>query len=157
MVIVAILAFALAAAGASWWFRYNATHRAAKFWGPNDARRIRDAPFVELYYINDDPDALSTIRDISKAPGLTHLRHALLEDRSFVWPARPAVRQPRWHWAIGFREGNDKRMTLVAFTADWKRATNYRSRSNEVVSSEPIAEGMAIMFSDLMPQEPEPR
>src|SRR5688572_29599931 len=78
LVIVAILAFALAAAGASWWFRYNATHRAAKFWGPDDARRIRDAPFVELYYINDDPDALSTIREISKAPGLTHLRHALL-------------------------------------------------------------------------------
>jgi hypothetical protein len=156
-VIIAIVALALLAAAASWWVRYEATHRAAEFWGPTAARRIRDAPFVELYYINDDPNVLATIREISKAPGLTHLRHALLEDRSYVWPAQPAAGQPRWRWAIGFKEADGKSMTLVAFTSDWKRLTNLRSGNNQFVSSAPIAESMATMFPDLMPQKSEPR
>src|SRR5688572_9136529 len=51
LVIVFILAAAFAAAGASWWFRFNATHRAAEFWGPDVARLIRDAPQVSFFYV----------------------------------------------------------------------------------------------------------
>src|SRR4051794_4880249 len=48
LLIIGILVLALVAAAASWWFRHNATHRAAKFWGPEAAILIRDAPNVEL-------------------------------------------------------------------------------------------------------------
>ena len=43
LVIIGIVGVALAGAGAGWWFRYNATHRAAEFWGPQAVRLIRDA------------------------------------------------------------------------------------------------------------------
>ena len=34
LVIIGIRGGRPAGGGASWWFRYNATHRAAEFWGP---------------------------------------------------------------------------------------------------------------------------
>src|SRR5882724_5292436 len=108
LLIITMFVAALAAAAASWWFRYEATHQSAQFWGPEAARLIRDAPTVELLTLqladktqsapsSPDTSALSvstfghkiwTIaakRNISTAPGLSHLRNALLEDRSFNW------------------------------------------------------------------------
>jgi hypothetical protein len=113
-VIISIVAVALAAAGVSWWFRYNATHRAAEFWGPKAAQLIRDAPEVKLHRdplaiaraVRDalPPDATESVVDaartgieqkiidsaidVSNSHGLTHLRNALLEDRNFVWPSK---------------------------------------------------------------------
>src|SRR5262245_54361840 len=103
LVILGIFALAVALAGASWWFRYTATHRAAEFWGPEAARMIRDAAIVKLcslkmvrpeqpHYSALQPQ-LTDCRNISALPGITHLRNALLEDRSFRWPPlsiRPA-------------------------------------------------------------------
>jgi hypothetical protein len=50
LLIFGILTVAVLLAGASWWFRYIATHRAARFWGPEAVRLIRDArrTFVDL-------------------------------------------------------------------------------------------------------------
>src|SRR5262245_471220 len=90
LVILGVVAIATVAAAASWWFRYKATHRAAEFWGSEDARLIRDAPIVEMY---------EPARDISAARGLVHLRNALLEDRSFQWPSKPV--SPDVHWKQG--------------------------------------------------------
>src|SRR4051812_40334878 len=53
-VILGILAVGFTAAGASWWFRYNATHHAATFWGRN-AWLIRDADRVELLELHAAP------------------------------------------------------------------------------------------------------
>jgi hypothetical protein len=157
LVIIGVMIVAVTAAGTSWWIRYNSTHRAAEFWGPTAVRRIRDAPFVQLFYVNDDPDLLSDVRNISNTPGLTHLRHALLEDRSFKWPARRVVRQPRWRWAIGFGDKKWENMILVLFTEDWKQATMLGSETSEIVSSEPIADAMAIMFPELSRQNVQQR
>ena len=81
LLILGIVAAAVLLAGASWWFRYNATHRMAEFWGPDVARRIRDAKRVYISRMNRDAEgAMLTdyTRDVSSAPGLTHLRAALL-------------------------------------------------------------------------------
>jgi hypothetical protein len=99
-VIMGILGLAFVAGAGSWLFRYNATHRAAQFWGPNGARLIRDAsevgfyekPYDRLVTLAQDPFAAqkridAAKIDISHARGLAHLRNALLEDRSFDWSA----------------------------------------------------------------------
>src|SRR3954453_9219936 len=102
-VILGILAVGFTAAGASWWFRYNATHHAATFWGRN-AWLIRDADRVQLLDIRPAPknappqngtlsinaDNFSVVgqQDITQAHGLAHLRNALLEDQSFGGPAK---------------------------------------------------------------------
>src|SRR5215212_1559074 len=49
LVIIGILTIALTGAAVSWFFRYNATHRAATFWGGETATLIRDAPQVILF------------------------------------------------------------------------------------------------------------
>src|SRR3954463_1323997 len=102
LVIITVLVVAIAGAAFSWFFRYNATHRAAEFWGQRITRAIRDAAVVQVYtpkrpitlpknqsgeragFIDD-----AELHDISSARGLVHSRNALLEDRSFKWPAEP--------------------------------------------------------------------
>jgi hypothetical protein len=153
LVIIVILTLAFSAAGASWWFRYAATHRAAEFWGPIAAQRIRDSRSVQLYYVIDDTDLLTPIRNISNARGLTHLRHALLEDRSFVWPAHSLPRQPHWHWAIGFGDQKASGMNVVMFTEDCKQAAMGGPESGRVVSCEPIAKGLTTIFAELSQQK----
>src|SRR3954465_15245155 len=97
-VIIGILAVGFTAAAVSWWFRYNATHHAATFWGRN-AFVIRDADQVQLLEllpaIANAPPKSNTVsvgglsvpvasrQDVSSAHGLAHLRNALLEDQSF--------------------------------------------------------------------------
>src|SRR4051812_30380584 len=92
-VILGILAVGFTAAGASWWFRYNATHHAATFWGRN-AWLIRDADRVQLLElgageknappmndaitVNGNPVLVAAKQDITQAHGLAHLRNALL-------------------------------------------------------------------------------
>lgn len=114
LVIIAFVAVALVAAGVSWWFRYNSTHRTVEFWGSEAAQLIRDAPEVKLYRdplaiaraVRDalPPDTTESVVDaasteieqkiidsaidVSNSHGLTHLRNALLEDRNFAWPGK---------------------------------------------------------------------
>src|SRR6476620_547332 len=93
LVIVVIVTVAFCAAAISWYFRYNATHRVAEFWGPDTVRLIRDAPTVEAVNLSTpitiprgDTAGVggfidtSATRDVSTAHGLVHLRNALLED-----------------------------------------------------------------------------
>ena len=147
-VIIGILTVALAAAGGSWWFRYNATHRAAQFWGPDTTVLIRDATIVKLYYVNDDLNTLSLVRDISKAPGLTHLRNALLEDRSFIWPAQPITQPPRWRWALEFNDPGQPEQFVLALTDDFKQVV-HKSNNDIVLNCEPIAAGLREMVGEL--------
>ncbi len=96
LVILGILAVAITGAAVSWYFRYNATHRAAKFWGPAAAALIRDAPevtllqkpFASVAALAGDPAAVQASIDksainISHAHGLVHLRNALLTGSQF--------------------------------------------------------------------------
>jgi hypothetical protein len=148
LVIIGILALALMAAGAGWLYRYSATNKAAQFWGPSAAQRIRDAPIVELSFYAGD-DLTSDARDVSKARGLTHLRYALLEDRSFVWPARPVVREPRWYWALGFRNEKRRDTVLLLFQEDCREVAMHDSTIGEVISCAPISAGLREVFEEM--------
>lgn len=187
-VILGILTVALAAATGSWIFRYNATHRAVEFWGPQPARMIRDAPRVDIFRLRTAEAGLLPAfariplqsnrtlygydqHNISKAHGLAHFRNALLEDRSFEWPAEVPSSDPLWHWALMFWQSperitssggplwiqktmdsmHDKKqsvMTCILFTEDCTHATVTEPANGKVISCEPIAAGLREMFTE---------
>jgi hypothetical protein len=136
--IIGVFAVALAAAAAAWVARYNATHRVAKFFGPTHVRLIREAPIVEDYG--------ETIRQISTAPGLLHLRTALLEDRSYNWPPKPYSPDMTWDHALIFRGIGDNAPLYVMFSADFKWMSVLDS--GLMLSCEPIAKGLCEMFAE---------
>jgi hypothetical protein len=163
IVIIGILTVALASAATSWWFRYAATHRAAEFLGPSSARLIRDAPQALLCEISppvastflanldNEPDDfldLATRRDISGARGLTHLRHALLEDRSYRWPMSPAQPDVRWQWAMLFSDAAESEEVVLFFTSDWSLTTTLERRG-KIISCQPIAAGLRTMIGEI--------
>jgi hypothetical protein len=126
LVIIGIVVVALWAAGISWWFRYNATHRAAKLWGADSAVLVRDAPEVTLHVMPYDPsDPQTSSRksdiDVSQARGLTYLRNALLEDHNFTWPNSNSERLNAndfhdWKWILEFRDPKNDKTVSMQFT-----------------------------------------
>jgi hypothetical protein len=157
LVIIGILGIALAAAGASWWFRYTSTHRAAQFWGREVAQLIRDASGIELCRlqivepVQPQYSALQSqlidCHDISKLPGITHLRNALLEDRSFRWPTSSVKPDAPWKWVLRFQDESTKDEARIYFSSDWRYVLG---RDDVILSTEPIATGLNTMFAELL-------
>jgi hypothetical protein len=162
-VIIGILAVGLTAAGASWWFRYNATHHAATFWGRN-AWLIRDADHVQLLElrpgnknappkpdaitVNGYPVLVTSEQDVSQAHGLAHLRNALLEDQSFNWPAKTITDDLNWRWALKFDLDNEH--TTIFLTDDFLHATGDLDAGAipMVVSCDPVAPGLRTVIEE---------
>ena len=182
--IVAVVATGLVAAAASWWFRYSATHRAAQFWGPAAARLIRDAPNVRLIQFDPSPGGqvelggvsvfdlpdgvpgarswqIAVDRDISATPGLTHLRHALLEDQNFTWPASDEPPAVEWTTQLQFHAGAeaDAESVTILFSLDyhWLVAAAGEGAMGPAVSCRPIATGLREMFEPLAAGAESPR
>jgi hypothetical protein len=165
LVIIGILTVAIVSAVGGWWFRYANTHGAAMFLGPSAARLIRDAPHVELIALstarpnfanaNRDIDLLfppSDRIDISAARGLTHLRNALLEDRSYSWPAESARADAAWKWAMIFSDEDESAVLL--FAPGWEAMATLE-RPERILSCEPIAAGLASMLGQLAAEAPQ--
>ena len=160
LVILTILAVAIPGAGASWWFRYSATHHAAKFWGPAAVRLIRDAPQVELLELAPSTSAeagqnevklhgeiysSALRRDASAAPGLTHLRNALLSDRSYDgFNVAIEAGPQRWRWALTFQQGQKYATLLFVDGCDIVCL-----EGNGAAACRPIAKGLSEVFAEI--------
>jgi hypothetical protein len=177
LVILGILGVALASAAASWWFRYSATHWAARFWGPETVRLIRDAPIVQFIELrrattSDEQDPMHgtlwfdgnqhfqvvSRRDISHAPGLLHLRNALLEDRSYIEATDYGLLSIDWRWGLSFVGSGAGSPRTIWFSDDCRLALQQGDgrEPDRVVAVEPIAAGLSTMFVELS-AEPLPR
>jgi hypothetical protein len=161
LLILGIVALALLLAAASWLFRYKATHRAAEFWGSNGVASIRDAP--DVVYTQTRPnepgnggamDMVVVRRKVSAAPGLTHLRNALLEDKSFEWPASEPPPGTKWPYSLEFHMNRDGGTSYaIVFSADlqWLCGGWAEGATGEELSCRscrPIAKGLAEMFAE---------
>jgi hypothetical protein len=176
LVIVGILTVALASAAASWWFRYAATHKAVRFWGSDITELIRDARHVLL--LRNPPPEISHLAEsnparahfyesvvkVSDAPGLLHLRNALLEDQSFHWPTssesfpEPPPDAGRWqdsgYWQLVFFDSQmNKNSVLIRFSKDCRQAMmlqpSFMANVAVTVSTEPIAAGLQKVFTEM--------
>jgi hypothetical protein len=182
LVIVGILGVALAAAGTSWWFRYSATRRAAEFWGPRASMLIRNATLVELIelapsaelgdtsgafvytvVLGDESYFFRRRFDVSNARGLVHLRHALLEDRSFNWPSRDDIPDADWRWGLRFTASGSGPFVLeqsIWFSSNCRylMPDGRTDETGRIISCQPIAAGLCEMFAEMStPSVPAPR
>jgi hypothetical protein len=159
LVIAGIVSVAFCAAAVSWWFRYNATHNAVKFWGPEAATLIRDAPVVSIYHGGNfsDPNepamlkkVATTESDISNAPGLTHLRNALLEDHNFDWTTVvKAPLQTPAQWGLMFADPKAGKSTTVWLSDDFRSISRPGETDMQSVSVDPVmAKGLREMFAE---------
>lgn len=111
--VAGLLLLGLAAAVTGIWFQRHQTRRCLEFYGPTVARRIAAAPTVELLLVQpgSGPGRLAAHArvDVSKAPGLVHLRRGLVEDANFRWQASGVAaggnsppRLPLESWDVAF-------------------------------------------------------
>jgi len=132
LVIIGIVFVALWAAGISWYFRYQATHRAVKLWGPEASVLIRDAPVVILGNGGNTQGAThtgvqanipATGIDVSRARGLTYLRNALLEDHNYDWTtgAKTPSDSPL-SWWLKFKDPQSGKDAVVILSDDFRVA-----------------------------------
>src|SRR4029079_568302 len=90
-------------------------------WGPQIARLINNSTTITLEHIDRDAEGSRTTtitRDVTNAPGILHLRTALLEDKSFVWPASDAQPPAKSAWCLTFIGERPGDRAWVWFTPD---------------------------------------
>ena len=90
------------------WFQWRQTRRCLALYGSDVARQVQAAARVELW----EPSASAagvhpgfesaTRTDISRAPGLVHLRRGLVEDANFDWERPAAPPGAEWDAAFAF-------------------------------------------------------
>jgi hypothetical protein len=85
---VAVFISAIIVTAASIYFRRTQLELTTKFWGSDTIRAIQLAPSVTLKF---DSDADKLPVDLTGTPGLGHLRHALLEQRHYLWETETAA------------------------------------------------------------------
>lgn len=85
--VLGLVLLALGLAAFAVWFQWGQTRRSLYFYGPAAARSIQAAPRVELWSLAAERGQVRAISrlDISRAPGLVHLRRGLIEDVNFSW------------------------------------------------------------------------
>jgi hypothetical protein len=159
LLIIGILTIAFLAAGTSWWFRYNATRSVVKFWGPEAATIIRDAPVVTIYHAGNfqDPNTPTVVTklqatelDISNAHGLTHLRNALLEDHNFDWATLDKeLPQTGNRWGMMFADPKTGKSTTIWLSDDFQHVSREAETGMRSVAVDPImATGLREMFGE---------
>ena len=102
-IVVGLLGLGIALAAFALVFQWRQTDDCLGFYGSDVARAITTAPHVELWHLADGavPGRLvATARcDVSRAPGLVHLRRGLVEDANFAWVPPASQRLPSGAWA----------------------------------------------------------
>jgi hypothetical protein len=89
--VVALMLLGIGLASFAIWFQWRQTRRCLAFYGSDVARQIQAAARVELWEPPAAPAGAaagleSAARiDVSRAPGLVHLRRGLVEDANFDW------------------------------------------------------------------------
>ncbi len=159
--VLGIFGLALIAAVLSWWYRYESAHRSTSFWGPHFAELIARPSEVTAFGLADEQskEALDEFpiidrtyyrqlpRDLTKAPGMVHLRHSILTDGNYNWE-NPASTDD-WRWCLQFTDGGVTATLL--FNDDFTILGRLNRRADEVrtVDCTPLAETLREYFTKI--------
>jgi len=170
IVAIAVLAAGLVAFGL--WFHYQQQRAALEFWGTDTAERIVQAPQVEAWLLESGDGEVQAdgrtwrvleTRDVSRAPGFSHVRLSLIKDGSFRWTAAPPTAPVEWRYALVFRDSpsapsgdfdaRDAALVLFSRDCEWLLlATSGRTAAVPALSV-----GMRQFFSEqISPASDEP-
>ena len=121
LVVVACVLLGLALASFAVWFQRGQTRRCLAYYGGPASTAIQSAPRVELWDLEPrfpvHPPAVAGRRDVSRAPGLVHLRRGLVEDANFDWSASAAGAHD-WQTALAFFTAADAAEPAVVVLLD---------------------------------------
>ncbi|MDA0254790.1 MAG: hypothetical protein O3C39_09480 [Planctomycetota bacterium] len=139
LIVMALLLLAIGLGVFAVWFQRDQTRRCLAFYGPEAARRIQSAPRVELWQLEARGEGVRAVarRDVSRGPGLVHLRRGLIEDFNYAWEqpgegaARPLAGEA-WDRALVFHDGRAATGTIVAFDLDDAGAATVVGRPGRV-------------------------
>ena len=159
--VLGLVLLALGLAAFAVWFQWGQTRRCLAFYGPAAARSIQAAPRVELWSLAADRGGVraESRLDISRAPGLVHLRRGLIEDVNFRWsdvrqagavdPAGGRLAPAEWDEAIAFfAAAADKTPTaVVAFDLDEPGFATVVGRTGRITLG-PIGPGLREWIED---------
>jgi hypothetical protein len=123
--VLGLLGLAAGLAAFAVWFQWNQTRRCLEFFGPAAARRIQEAPRVEMWgqlRVRPDGRGLEANQrvDLTSARGLVHLRRGLVEDANYAWTERSGSSAvDRWDVALVFFDrGSVSPAAVLAFDLD---------------------------------------
>lgn len=130
-VILAVFCVGLAGAIGGWMYHCHLQQRTLTLWGPETAELILRAPRVELWRlvpVDETVESDQTVEasgvsrrvversDATRLPGMTHLRHGLVNDGSFDWSGTDDACHPAWTHGLRFEDGS--RATTLVFDFD---------------------------------------
>jgi len=161
IVILATFGIAVALSGGAWWYHYQTTRRAAEFWGATGAHLLVKAAQLELLELGqrtadgDDGPMLAgrTVvaeHDLSRKPGLVHLRFVFTQDANFLWEKRrrePVDAAPDWAYALRFTEG--EQVLVVLLRRDFQRVGKLAGKQVEVLPSPRIERSVRQYLTDV--------
>lgn len=132
----AIILIALLGIGAvliSQWYYYSIQSRALRMWGKTSAKLIATSPlaYAKVVQTGEQPVidgeiehlilggkkeklVFSPAKEISTAPGFSHLRQALVNNSGFDWSDPKSDCVPQWQYALEFSDGEDSATLLIA-------------------------------------------
>jgi len=118
---------------------------------PPDAakgRAANNATVTRVFTIGGERYAALDERDISRAPGFSHIRQGLIHDRSFAWDELADAAPRQWEYAIEF-EGPGS-AAVVAFDFRAARATLVGGERS--VSIRPVGAAIQVFLREQFPE-----
>jgi len=159
---VVMLLLGVALAIYAGWFYYRLQRRPIQLWGAEVAQAIKRAPSAAVLKLEPKPSARTgdveddviaiegqnyrvvARRDVSDAPGFSHVRASLLNDAAFDWTADTAP-PSTWRYAMRFADG-EQRATLL-FDAPCRRVAVVENDARAAV--DPIATAVRTYVEQL--------
>ncbi len=180
LAIVAVVCIGVGAAAAGMLYNHYSQDQALQLWGPDAAARILGAPTAELGRLElDDPSAgggqgrtarsalekprldLMTLggrayrsagwRNVATAPGFSHVRRSLVNDRGFGPPSDQPFASYEWIYTLRFKD--DEGQCALVFTADATQVALVSSgRLPRMATLRASAPGIAGFFREQIPE-----
>ncbi|MBX9790078.1 MAG: hypothetical protein K2Y37_14270 [Pirellulales bacterium] len=165
--IIAVTLLAVLMASYAWWHRRQAGERALEFWGPETALLISRAPEVELIELGLDNRGLTAVDEAPRfgssslaavrtklvqrgesVPGLNKARTILLQDNAFAWDEPAGSCEPRWQYALEFRDGQRRATVLIALDCPRVKLVEREASASIRPIAEPLREFLVAQFPE---------
>jgi hypothetical protein len=165
-VVLGLLVLGVGAAGFALWYQRSMTNQALAFWGSDVALALGSPEKLELLTLAPvDPAAgeerlnlggrdfaVVTRQDITRAPGVTHARQALLENASFDFASPPSATPVTWTHVLLVAQGTTRATIAFDFTG---RRVRLEEPAREATLGERLlgdqkSKGLPVFFRDLL-------
>ena len=168
--IIFIMGVGIVSAVGSQWYYYHLQQRPLALWGVAEANLMLNAPLADALLLAPAdkapakklaPDELReriTIgkehlvalkrKDVSTAPGFTHVRACLVSDESFDWSAPTGDCEPEWTYGLEFNNGDA--LVMLLFAPNCGRAMLVDTGTS--ASMQPVMPGIVRFMKEQFPE-----